>query len=83
VSTRLPFVKDSPEHRRYLRSPEWKARRMAAIVRAGFRCGDCGRVVFDARKLQAHHLTYERLGCERPEDIAIRCARCHRRISTW
>lgn len=73
------------EYRRYLRSPEWRARRLEAIKRAGWRCQGCGVRMFDEKKFQVHHKPegYERLGCERPEDIEALCRRCHRRISTW
>ena len=79
----LPLVKGSREHRRYMRSPEWQARRLRAIIAAGWRCEDCGRPSFDERRYQVHHRTYERLGCERPEDLAAKCRRCHKRVSTW
>lgn len=78
-----PITKDSPEHRRYLRSRAWKAKRLASIRGSGYRCATCQRFVPDARKLQVHHLTYVRLGCERPDDLMVLCMRCHRRVSTW
>ena len=31
----LPLMRDSPEHRKYLRSPRWRATRLSAIVRWG------------------------------------------------
>jgi len=79
----VPILRGSPEHARYLRSKAWKARRLAAIIRAGWACQICGRKVFDARRYQVHHLSYANLGCERPGDLAVYCQRCHRRVSTW
>lgn len=62
-------------HRAYLRSPEWRARRKAAIERAGGRCMDCG----STRNLHVHHLTYKRHGTEFARDLRVLCSRCHRR----
>lgn len=28
-------------------------------------------------RLEVHHLTYERLGCEAPDDLLVLCGRCH------
>ena len=58
----------------YRRSEAWKARRRAALERAGWRCQtDCGR-----RATQVHHLDYARVGREAPEDLVALCADCHR-----
>ncbi len=70
----------------YLLSTKWKAVRAWAMQRAsgqcqghvppfhalygGFRCSN-------KRRLQVHHLTYERLGAELPEDVVVLCGRCH------
>ena len=61
-------------HRAYLRSPEWKTRRRAALERAGGRCMDCGTT----RNLHVHHLTYKRHGNELARDLRVLCSRCHR-----
>jgi 5-methylcytosine-specific restriction endonuclease McrA len=58
----------------YLQSPYWRLHaRRQALHRAGHRCQDCGF----PRALEVHHLTYVRLGCERPEDLLALCAECH------
>ena len=74
------------EYQRYLESAHWKKTRAAKLVLAGHRCefrpirgehpkhgylyGDrCG----DSRKLQVHHLSYERIGAERDEDLEVLC----------
>ena len=62
------------QYRRYLRSSGWKRRRRAAVKRAGFRCERCGC----GGRLEVHHLTYERLGHERPGDLVALCRACHR-----
>lgn len=74
------ILKDSPEHKRYMRSALWRATRSRVIDSAGWQCSVCKR---RSTKLQVHHLTYDRLGCERDEDLAVLCARCHRRVSTY
>ena len=62
-------------YRAYLRTPEWRRTRAAALLRAGHRCS------LDAshdRDLEAHHATYERRGEELPSDVVVLCADCHR-----
>lgn len=66
----------SPEYERYLKSKAWKQKREAALKRAGYRCQSCGGA-FLPSKLDAHHLTYERLGHELPSDLRVLCATCH------
>jgi 5-methylcytosine-specific restriction endonuclease McrA len=63
------------KHRAYLRSPEWKARRKEALLRAGGRCMDCGA----SKNLHVHHLTYKRHGNELARDLRVLCNRCHRK----
>jgi 5-methylcytosine-specific restriction endonuclease McrA len=63
------------KHRAYLRSPEWKARRNEALLRAGGRCMDCG----SSKNLYVHHLTYKRHGNELARDLRVLCRRCHRK----
>lgn len=57
----------------YLRSEHWLITRAAALRRAGGRCCLCAK----RGKLEVHHNTYERLGCELPEDLAVLCGTCH------
>ncbi len=67
---------------RYLESPAWRAAREAAIRRARGLCQWCGA----AGKLEVHHLSYARLGHERPGDLAALCRDCHRMATagiTW
>lgn len=57
----------------YLQSAGWRRRRDEALKAAGWTCQRCG-----ARKgLQVHHLTYERIGAELPEDLQVLCRSCH------
>lgn len=62
-------------HRAYLRGPEWRKRRKAALERAGQRCQDCGR----GSRLHVHHLTYKRWGNEADHDLRVLCSQCHLR----
>ena len=57
----------------YLQSAEWKARRQATLTRDGHRCTACR----STERLEAHHLTYERVGFERPGDLVTLCHLCH------
>lgn len=60
----------------YLETPEWKARRNAAIRRAGGSCQLCDSPKF----LQVHHRTYDRIGNEDPSDLTVLCGRCHKKF---
>lgn len=76
------------EYEQYLRSPGWRVRRAAALKRCGGRCEDCarerewaggsgsGHLVWPA--VEIHHLTYERVGNELPDDLVALCERHHR-----
>jgi hypothetical protein len=67
-------VRDNPEYMAYLKSPEWAAKRTAALASNGGRCQRC-----PSPAVVAHHLTYERAGHELPDDLVALCAPCHRR----
>jgi hypothetical protein len=57
----------------YLQSSWWRARRNDALRAASYRCHRCE----SKRELQVHHLTYERLGTEHPDDLEVLCRGCH------
>lgn len=57
----------------YLQSEYWRA--FAARQRKD-RCFCCGV----GERLQVHHLSYERLGRELPQDVVTVCGRCHFKI---
>lgn len=61
------------DYQLYLKTPEWQATRDLALDRAGGLCEHCG----SPTQLQVHHLTYDRRGCERAEDLAAICDHCH------
>ena len=64
-------------YRDYMISPQWAAKRKAAVARAGNTCQRCGR---RNCRIEIHHLTYVRLGQERPEDLVAVCTDCHRHL---
>ena len=65
----------SMPYREYLRSPEWRRTRGAALHRANFRCM---LDVTHSEDLEVHHRTYERLGRELATDLVVLCRSCHR-----
>jgi hypothetical protein len=62
----------------YIHSPRWYAFKRRLIKIRGNKCEACPTV---GDKLDLHHLTYVRLGCERPEDVKLLCRACHQATS--
>ncbi len=62
-------------YREYLRTPEWRTTRAAALVRADH-C--CSLDVTHTRDLEVHHRTYSRLGQELVGDLVVLCHDCHK-----
>lgn len=71
-------MEHSVEYREYLKSAAWKQRRWDAIQRANMRCQCCG-VSMKKVVLEVHHVTYERLGNESPQDLLAVCPSCHKK----
>src|SRR5678816_2559370 len=61
------------DYYRYLASREWASLRKLVRQRSGGICERCK----ESPATQCHHLTYERLGCERLEDLQDLCTPCH------
>lgn len=61
------------DYRAYLRSPEWRARRLEFLEDAEYQCQECG----SNKKLQVHHLSYDNLGDETEDDVEVLCKECH------
>jgi len=63
----------------YLRSPEWHQKRAQALEGSHYTCSECGlakeRTI--GLRLNVHHVTYERLGHELPDDLRVLCVNCH------
>lgn len=64
------------DYQNYLLSDHWKQVK-DQYFQSGLpqMCKCCHKQLF-----QLHHLTYERLGCEKLEDVAPLCKICHRKI---
>jgi hypothetical protein len=57
----------------YLKSDHWQRVRRLKFARNGARCEECG----GRSRLEVHHLSYDRLGRERLEDLKVLCRACH------
>lgn len=61
-------------YRIYLTSDRWRQKRSVRLRMDGFRCVRCD----SARRLEVHHLNYDRLGDEDVDrDLITLCRRCH------
>lgn len=60
-------------YREYLKTYRWQSKREAKLIEANFRCQKCRR----RSRLQVHHLSYKRLGCELLSDLQVLCEGCH------
>jgi len=66
----------------YLASLHWKQLRKWTLKERGGACEECGisniwAVIGYGQPLNVHHIKYERLGHERPEDVQVLCRRDH------
>jgi hypothetical protein len=61
------------EYDLYLSSPHWRSLTARIKLARGSKCERCGAT----ERLDTHHLTYDRLGCERDEDLMVLCRECH------
>ena len=71
---------DVEGYQAYLQSAWWQLIRRAAIRLADHKCQDCGfnfKLGDRRRWIEIHHLTYERLGGELPDDVTVLCNLCH------
>ncbi len=66
VISKLPY----PE---FLKTPEWRQIREAALERAGHRCQVCN----SADELQVHHRDYSNKPLEMLSDLTVLCDGCH------
>jgi 5-methylcytosine-specific restriction endonuclease McrA len=65
--SRLPYWE-------YLQTPHWKTTKARALLRAG---GICKRCHATGKRLDVHHLSYDRLGREAESDLKVLCSECH------
>ena len=64
----------SKEYTEYIKSKKWLATAKAIKELRGYVCARCGKASWS---LDAHHLTYDRLGRELSSDIELVCSTCH------
>lgn len=72
LSHQTPDLRTMP-YDDYLKTDHWQAVRRGALERADHRCQLCN----SAERLNVHHRTYERRGCEEPNDVTVLCQSCH------
>ena len=65
------------DYPRYLASREWRERRKEVIERNAGLCYRC----LSAEIKDVHHVTYERIGHEGPDDLIGVCRPCHEYLS--
>lgn len=61
-------------YEQYLRTVHWRAFR-AWILKERGRC--CERCEERYGEIDVHHVTYDNLGREKPEDVIVLCRECH------
>lgn len=69
-------------YQEYLASPHWQRTRARALEAAAEQCewiSSDGRCQ-STKNLNVHHLTYENLGAEKPEDLQVLCRRHHEQV---
>ena len=66
--------RNKAEYAAYLASPKWKRTRKKTIKERGLTCEYCG----STRSIEVHHLNYDHIGFEWPEDLLVLCRNCHK-----
>jgi len=64
------------KYHEYLKSPEWEIVRQMMFRLRGEKCELCGSESF----IQVHHLHYQNIFDERPDDLQVVCRSCHKKI---
>lgn len=70
---------ESTKERAHYVSAEWRALRERILVRDGFRCADCRRVVAGKDAHVDHIRPLELGGTDAESNLTCRCASCHGR----
>jgi len=60
----------------YRKSPEWRAKVKKVMRRAHGKCEGCA----EAGAVDAHHITYDRVGGEMLFDLVAICRKCHEQV---
>lgn len=66
-------------HKKYLKSPQWKRKRNYLLLKRGTKCEIC-KNNFKSENLDLHHRTYKRWGFERQADLSFLCKNCHMKL---
>ncbi len=67
--------KRKKEYRSYLKSFEWNQIKEELFSVRGKVCEECT----STKRIEVHHLTYENIFNEEPEDLMILCRECHKK----
>jgi 5-methylcytosine-specific restriction endonuclease McrA len=64
---------------KYVRSKDWRmnSARLREFKAAHYQCRLCPNSKASGHKLEAHHRSYDRLGCEQDGDLTTLCSECH------
>lgn len=77
AAARLVVISKLP-YSEFLKTPEWKQIRDAALEQAGYRCQVCN----SPDQLQVHHRDYSNLPLETLADLTVLCDGCHEIVHT-
>lgn len=70
-------LREDFDKKAYLKSRKWQALRTIILGRDHHTCRKCG---IDDVPLEVHHIHYDNLGEELPEDLLTLCRDCHQSI---
>src|SRR5688500_7171307 len=70
---------NAQEYEDYRKTDAWKSIRSLCMKLCGYRCWVCGCTAW-RRPVDAHHLTYQRVGHEWPDDLVALCSTHHELI---
>ena len=69
----LSHIQPPPDYDRYMRSKAWTKKREQFLAHYNHQCALCK----STDHLHVHHLHYQTVGSESPEDVVVCCRRCH------
>ena len=69
----------TPEYKRYLKSPVWREKRKQVLERDKHRCTCCNT---EDDVLDIHHKHYKNIGKEHLSDLITLCRNCHRVVES-
>ena len=75
VSCDSGALSDRDIYQNYIRSPQWKRLREAALKKADYQCERCGASRWSG--LEVHHKHYDNFQNESLSDLEVLCRKCH------